>query len=1083
MSVNIYTAGSAEFLEIMLNASAMITSSGTSEDLAKIGMMLGLLYLGFQAVYNGQGISFHKAGLLLVLYLIFYGPTTTAVIEDTTSGQVRVVDNVPIGPTFIGSVISTVAYEITRVSEQAFSTPTMTDYGLFSSLTTIARVRDALRNPMSLDSYANYRKNDGWDLPKTVDEFLTFCTLNPIALREYQDIDQLYRASGVEGVFNAPLSSQYVFVHDGVQAGGRLVSCSQAQSILNSALQAVYTDLLDDILAKGFAAEKAAGKMTSGVDVAARTDAAIQSMAVSAKNAQSYTTMALIVPLFGDARVNALNHWQEQNAAMALRESLNQQEIQWAGKGDIFKHYMRPMIAFFEGLLYAMTPFMAFALVLGGAGLSILGKYMMLPLAVGLWMPLLSIVNAFTLWYAGAETQSVFDSYDPAGQGFAMLQVLDLDQAVSKALGIGGLLAASVPPLALFIVSGSAMVANGIMNQMTAGEKFKSEDVVPKSKNQAPVLNTTASYTSDQIATGVSKTGATQLTESFTGEQMAAASVQSAKTASNTATASYQESLKAAGQQLSSTATGRQGLAQIGETMAAGSTLSTNSTFTGAKETLRSLGLSDSSINQATANAGLGITTPFGGMKRSDGSSVDSMSKEDRTKADKALAQLTESVQATDSTQLTFAVGDAFSKSDIAQRSNLNTDEIAKSRSNALAAQDTYSEVLGKQDSMKGSQSLSLRDSAVQANKKGVNAEESSRELAAMALKTESGREYFKAAMDNTTLQDNSGDKNELRSMAAIRALNQDGRLGELLNSKYNPLDFNVSQGDANANKYIADDAAAATAGTGNIGAKFDAMRASNNGAFGSTQDMNQSGFNETKVSGESAINQRAEQNLAPVFSKNREDDRAIDQEFSQSAYDSIAERGQAAMQGTNLGKIVSEGANALFTGTRAISSAFGLEGGMDQKKQDLYDQGVNNGLDDVEAQYYAAKASGEFGASSGDAYRELTAHYRSQGIRDEEYIAGSISAIDAAAQAPEFGTQPSLATLNESRAAVVPNTLSATSNEDVPAIPNNNLSVQPSISTPDQAPAAVVRNTRPATSNEDVPPIPNSKPKPSMTN
>ncbi|WKL67294.1 conjugal transfer protein TraG N-terminal domain-containing protein [Pseudomonas qingdaonensis] len=1046
MSLNIYTTGSAEFLEIMLNASAMITSSGTSEDLARIGLMLGLLYLGFQAVWNAQGISFHKAGLLLVLYLIFYGPTTTAVIEDTTSGQVRVVDNVPVGPTFIGSVISTVAYEITRVSEQAFSTPTMTDYGLFSSLTTISRVRDALRNPMSLDSYVNYRRNDGWNLPKSVDEFITFCTLNPIALREYQDIDQLYRASGVEGVLNAPMTSQYVFIHDGVEAGGRLISCSQAQSIINNALQAVYTDLLDDILAKGFAAEKAAGKMTNGVDVAARTDAAIHSMAVSAKNAQSYTTMALIVPIFGDARVNALNHWQEQNAAMALRESLNQQEVQWAGKGDIFKHYMRPMIAFFEGLLYAMTPFMAFALVLGGAGLSILGKYMMLPLAVGLWMPLLSIVNAFTLWYAGAEAQSVFDAYDPAGQGFAMLQVLDLDQAVSKALGIGGLLAASVPPLALFIVSGSAMVANGIMSQMTAGEKFKSEDVLPRAKNQAPALNTTATYTSDQIAEGVSRTGAMQLTESFTGEQMAAASVQSAKTASNTATAGYQESLKAAGQQMNTTAIGRQGLAQIGETMAAGSTLSTNASYTDAKETLRGLGLSESSLNQATANASLGISTPLGGLKRTDGTSVDSMTKEDRSKANKALSQLTDSVQATDSTQLTFAFGDTFSRSDIAQRSNVNTDEIAKNRSSALAAQETYSEVLGKQDSMKGSQTLTLRDAAVQANKKGTNAEESSRDLAAMAMQTETGRQYFRAAMDNTTLQQNSTDQNELRSMAAIRALNQDGRLGELLNSQYNPLDFNVAQGDASQNKYIADEASRATADVGNIGGKFDSVRSSNNGEYASTLDMNQSGYDETKASGAEAIKERAAQNLEPVYSKQQDNNAEVDRQFSQSAYDTISERGLAAMQGTNLGKIVSEGTNAVFTGTKVISSAFGLNGGIDEKRQELYEQGVSNGLDDVEAQYYAAKASGEFGASSGDAYRELTAHYRSQGIRDEQYIAGAISAIDAAAQAPEIGTQPSLATLNESR-------------------------------------AAVVRDTRPSTSNEDVPPIPQSNPKPSITN
>lgn len=104
---------------------------------------------------------------------------------------------------------------------------------------------------------------------------------------------------------------------------------------------------------------------------------------------------------------------------------------------------------------------------------------------------LLSIVNAFTLWYAGAEMQAIFDGYDATSQSFAMLQLLDIDHAISKALGVGGMLAASVPPLALFIVSGSAMVANSIMGQMTQGDKFRSEDVAPRAKEQAPVLATT----------------------------------------------------------------------------------------------------------------------------------------------------------------------------------------------------------------------------------------------------------------------------------------------------------------------------------------------------------------------------------------------------------------------------------------------------------------------------------------------------------------------------------------------------------------------------------------------------------------
>lgn len=1032
MDFTIYTTGSAEFLEIMLNACAMITGSGDSEDLARIGALLGLLLLAFQAVFNNQAITFGKAGLVLVLYMMFYGPTVTTVIEDTVSSQVRVVDNVPLGPAFVGSVISTVAYGITKTTEQAFSTPSMTDYGLFSSLSTLSKVRDALRNPMALDSFQNYRKSEGWDLPRSVNEYMTFCSLNPVALRTDKTLTDLYRAPGWSQVLSNQNSSMFIYVYDGT--AGAMKSCAEARSFLNAHLQNVYTDVLGDILQKGFSEEVKTNRMTSGVQVQVATDQAIQSLALSSKSAQDYVLTSLIAPIFNDSRVDAMNHWQEQRAAMALRESLNQQEIQWAGKGDSFKHYMRPMIAFFEGMLYAMTPFLAFALLLGGPGLSILGKYLVLPLAVGLWMPLLSIVNAFTLWYAGAQMEAVFNGYDPTGPGFAMLQLMDIDKAIGKALGIGGLLAASVPPLALFIVSGSAMVANSLMGQMTSGDKFKSEDVNPRSQASAPVLSTNASFTSDQVSTGVAKTGTTQLAETISSEQAASSVVQSASMASQTATSQYQESLKAAGQQLSSSGTGRQALAQIGENLSASSALSSNASYNEAKESLRSLGLSESSLNQATSNAAMGVSTPFGGLKRTDNTSADTMTQQNRAKAEKALAQLTQSVQSTDSNVLTFATGEAFSSSALAQQSASNTDEIGKTRSSAIQAQQTYNQASSLQDTIKAGQSLSLRDAGVKALTRGLGRNETGLALEKIAGQTESGKELYEQAFGSQSIQDMSKDTSERRAMAAIRAINQDGRLGDLLMSQYNPFDFNVNQGDANSNAGLTNSAAKATAGTDAIAGKLDAKWNSNAGAYASSNDMNASGYQATKEDGATVIGQRNSENMDPVIDANSQNQDHVSNRSSQDAYETLAARGQAASQGTNLGSVVANGANGAFTGINTIAGAF-RSGSDSEKLESYYDIGINQGLKPEEAQYFAAKATGEFGSSEGDAYRELNGYYRSQGIRDTNYIAGAITAIDDAAKAPESGSYPTLTALADSRAAVHYQTHQKPSPEDVPQI------------------------------------------------
>lgn len=192
MDFTIYTSGSVEFLEIMLNSTAMITGSGAAEDLARVGALLGIFLLAFQAVFNNQPIGWQKPALLIALYSIFYGPTTTVVIQDTVSSQVRVVDNIPIGPAFVGYTLSSIAHGAAELMEQSTSHPGMTEYGLFSSLYTLSALQDTLANPTSLDAYNNYRASAGVDLPRTVKEHMKYCVGNPSELAE-NPIEHRYR--------------------------------------------------------------------------------------------------------------------------------------------------------------------------------------------------------------------------------------------------------------------------------------------------------------------------------------------------------------------------------------------------------------------------------------------------------------------------------------------------------------------------------------------------------------------------------------------------------------------------------------------------------------------------------------------------------------------------------------------------------------------------------------------------------------------------------------------------------------------------------------------------------------------------
>lgn len=155
MEFTIYSVGSASYLEEVLNAVAMICGTGDVESLAKIGFLIGALFLGFQAVYKNQAIPFHQVGVCLILYLAMYGPSGRAIIEDVYDGTVTVVDNVPLGPLMVGSTISNVGYNITHLMEQAFSTPSMTNYGFADPIETLMRVRSVTGNLMSIPAFTN----------------------------------------------------------------------------------------------------------------------------------------------------------------------------------------------------------------------------------------------------------------------------------------------------------------------------------------------------------------------------------------------------------------------------------------------------------------------------------------------------------------------------------------------------------------------------------------------------------------------------------------------------------------------------------------------------------------------------------------------------------------------------------------------------------------------------------------------------------------------------------------------------------------------------------------------------------------
>jgi hypothetical protein len=95
------------------------------------------------------------------------------------------------------------------------------------------------------------------------------------------------------------------------------------------------------------------------------------------------------------AGIRTLARYDEGMARLFVEQAAQQRNAQWAAEQTLFTRLVRPMMTFFEGLIFAITPLMAFPIALGPAGIAMTGKYLLFALWIQLWMPIMAIINLY----------------------------------------------------------------------------------------------------------------------------------------------------------------------------------------------------------------------------------------------------------------------------------------------------------------------------------------------------------------------------------------------------------------------------------------------------------------------------------------------------------------------------------------------------------------------------------------------------------------------------------------------------------------------------------------------------------------
>lgn len=616
----IISLGNVEFLGQVLNAVAMVCGTGNFQQLCICGAIIGLLFIGFQCIFQGgQRINLQHTLVCMICYMLFFGPSCTVVVEDAQSSTyTRTIDNVPFGVGVAGTTISGIGYGLTKLIEQAYGTPDRTaDYSYNEPLKILTSLRNATESDeiwSTLDGICGA----GCNTRQATINYLSECTATAMQQGRITNTE-IYKAdlgsadAGGVDIFKFD-SPAYMTMLPIVEAGKLVgdgedgyVTCKEGWPILK---RNVFTKLTTTEIATQL------NKMLGNKEISAdgtkkvvadwsRIQGSFESLGITATTAQNFVVASVIRPTFEKAAASYYTKMQDYSKALAINQAIAQRNIQWASEQSMFLSSARAFIAYFEGFVYAITPIVGFLMMVGAFGLSLVGKYFLVLIWIQLWLPCMSIANLYTM--TGARSDMISASLG----GASFYAVDDMLAQAQTWVATGGFLFAATPMMALFLVGGSMYAFTTLANRLQGQDHFNEKNIAPDVQ-QVGALQSVAPTQSYNRYAGALASGAEQIMPSAAAMTQMANAVSSAKTNMENETASLAAGFAKTGGTDASFGTNNSAINTIAQNVGSTQITSTSTLRDIAERVAKENGYDMSNINTvmtqfgAAARAGIG---------------------------------------------------------------------------------------------------------------------------------------------------------------------------------------------------------------------------------------------------------------------------------------------------------------------------------------------------------------------------------------------------------------------------------------------------------------------------------------------
>lgn len=503
----IYSIGDFALLLEILNAIAALTAPGGALGLGLLvgtGFIVGIFLIVFRAIVSGR-LELQYLLVGWIGYMLLFGVRVdTTNVEDVYTGASFPVDNLPIGIAALGGVISGVGHQLTAAFEAAFTTPTLTNSGYLESLNILMLLRDQGAGPANSQAQAGTPSYTG-DVEKSVVNYIKDCVIYDIEMalptqevtrESLQMSPNLLAAMRV----NSSVWTTVTYIPGEDPDSGRVRTCSAAYTELSTYLNDDFLPAWNNYLAE-----------VSGIaDPAASIDLALESIVAAGLDQQHYMLGAFLSRLIRQGDMGRSVELGSTAAVLLKSQAMEQRRVQWSAEQTMFLEVARPLMAFVEAFSYAITPIMAFLIVLGPMGISLLGKYVLVMIWIQLWTPVLAICNL----YINMAAMSKLSGLHSVVEVTSMRGLDNLYTEVGSYLATGGMLASATPLISLLILSGSLYAFTSLAQRMQGGDHVNEKTLAPDVRNTPPMLNMASPHVQDQTA-GIHHSGqqriATQL--------------------------------------------------------------------------------------------------------------------------------------------------------------------------------------------------------------------------------------------------------------------------------------------------------------------------------------------------------------------------------------------------------------------------------------------------------------------------------------------------------------------------------------------------------------------------------------------